>query len=128
MTLGWPIAHPSTLTIYFRYFWTTPGAVFGRPAPNLFLPSLLFDESRYRSKSMSIKVDVDITRFHKFTLKVFFSESARKMTQNGDRVVAIESIFFMTHLLAKPDRFSHTPWPRNSTKLIPPGLHIRCRN
>ena len=52
-----------------------------------------FDESRSRSKSISMKVDVDITRFHRFRLKVCFSESARKMTQNGGRIVAIGSIF-----------------------------------
>ena len=40
-----------------------------------------------------MKVDADITRFHKFRLKVCFSESARKMMQNGGRVVAIGSIF-----------------------------------
>ena len=51
------------------------------------------DRSRCRSKSMSIDIDVDIKRFHKFRLKVCFSESARKMMQNGGRVVAIGPIF-----------------------------------
>jgi len=46
-----------------------------------------------RAKTMSIIVDVDITQFHKFKLKVCFSESARKMMQNGGRVVAIGPIF-----------------------------------
>ena len=51
------------------------------------------DQSRCRSKSISTKVDADISRFQRFTLKVCFSESARKMMQNGGRVVAIGSIF-----------------------------------
>ena len=61
---------------------------------------LRFKSMLRMSFSNVMKLDFDTSRFHDFTLKVCFSESARKMMQNGDIVVANSWIFMFELLTA----------------------------
>jgi len=54
-----------------------------------------FDWSRSRSYSISVELGLDMLRFYRLLLRLRFSESARKMIQNGGLIVSDWLIFVL---------------------------------